>query len=305
MPVFDLFSKRQKRQHTEVPNLFIYDQIPRPLRVQIVHIWNHAFGPPRVYGSPAPRTYQTIIDVLCEEYGVFRLEEGHHPVEVLSNFLLREHNIDRVLDVIELSFQAIDRVVRNDRNYGLLAGSDITADMAIEELNTRFIEHGVGYQYVSGEIVKKDSEFLHKEVTRPALSLLQDGRYKGAEDEFLRAHEHYRRGNIKECLTECLKALESTLKTICQIRGWKYQPTDTAKPLLDLCFKNGLVPEWLQTHYSGLRSALESGIPTIRNRLSGHGQGVERLEVPPHFAAYMLHLTGSTIHFLVEAERVA
>ena len=107
-------------------------------------------------------------------------------------------------------------------------------DQAIEDLNARFLEHGIGYQFVSGAgIVRKDSEFLHKEVLLPTLSLLSDKLYQGAQDEFLKAHEHYRHGRIKECLNECLKAFESTLKTICQIRGWKFQQTDAAKALLD------------------------------------------------------------------------
>ncbi len=117
------------------------------------------------------------------------------------------------------------------------------------------------------------------------------------------AHEHYRHGRVKECLNECLKALESTLKAICDARKWKHEQTDTAKKLLDICFQNGLVPDFLQAHYTALRSTLESGVPTVRNKLGGHGQGVQPVDVPPHYASYMLHLTGTTILFLVEAEK--
>lgn len=38
MAVFDLFSKRRKRERGEGPDVYIYDQIPEPLKVQIVHI---------------------------------------------------------------------------------------------------------------------------------------------------------------------------------------------------------------------------------------------------------------------------
>jgi len=190
-----------------------------------------------------------------------------------------------------------------DGNYENSVYTSLKPDEAIADLNHRFLQHGVGYQYVSGKIVRIDSQFLHAEVVHPTLALLTDKRYHGANDEFLKAHEHYRKGEVKECLANCLKALESTLKAICKIRGWVFQPTDTAKTLLDTCFKNDLVPAFLQSHYTALKSTLESGVPTVRNKLGGHGQGPQVVAVPPHYAAYALHMTGSAIQFLIEAEK--
>ena len=180
-------------------------------------------------------------------------------------------------------------------DYRRLVSPRVTPEEAIADLNHRFLEHGVGYQYVSGKIVRYDSQFLHAQVIKPALDLLQDKRYQGANDEFLKAHEHYRKGEIKDCLADSLSALESTLKTICHKRGWAFQPKDTAKPLLDTCFRNGLIPSFLQSQYSALQSTLESGVPAVRNKLGGHGQGPQVVNVPPHFAAYTLHMTASAI----------
>jgi hypothetical protein len=69
------------------------------------------------------------------------------------------------------------------------------------------------------------------------------------------------------------------------------------------CLKNDLIPPLIQSHIGGVRAALESGIPTIRNRLSGHGQGPKIVDVPPHYASYMLHLAATTIQFMVESEK--
>ena len=44
-----------------------------------------------------------------------------------------------------------------------------------------------------------------------------------------------------------------------------------------------------------------SGVPTIRNKVSGHGQGMEVVEIPSYLAAHQLHLTATTILFLSEA----
>lgn len=172
----------------------------------------------------------------------------------------------------------------------------------IEELNQRFKEHGVGYQFTNRQIIRIDSEFTHTEIVKPALRLLGQKQFAGAQQEFLKAHEHYRKGNAKEALNECLKAFESVMKAICDKRGWNYSKNATAKPLIQVCFDNGLIPSFWQSHYSSLRNILESSVPTGRNKLSGHGQGTTPEAVPDHLVAYMLNMTASAIVFLAEAE---
>jgi hypothetical protein len=72
------------------------------------------------------------------------------------------------------------------------------------------------------------------EAVKPALELLSDERFAGANAEFLEAHEHYRHGRHAECMNECLKAFESTLKIICKKQKWPFKDTDTAKALIDV-----------------------------------------------------------------------
>jgi len=304
MAILDIFSKRQKRLRGETPDVFMYDRIPQELRVQITFICRDAFGTNAQYfsGRRPIDILTEVYDALCREYGVLRLSGGNSIEAAVMNFVLTEGSTERVLDAVELLFHAIECYTEN-YNYRAQAEPKIAPQDAVQELNERFLEHGIGYHYASGRLIRKDSEFIHREVIQPVLGLLNDTRYQGAHDEFLTAHDHYRHGRIKECLQECLKALESTLKSICKIKSWKFQPTDTAKTLFEICFQNGLVPPYLESHYASLRSSLESGVPTLRNKLGGHGQGAERIEVPPYYAAYMLHLTGTTVQFLVEAAK--
>jgi len=208
---------------------------------------------------------------------------------------------DGALDIIELSFRAIDRGARKFIEYEL-ERARVTQDAgdAIEELNGRFREHGVGYQYVNGRIVRVDSQFLHAETVKPALALLNDSGFTGPAQEFMRSFDHHRKGDNKEAIAEALKAFESTMKSICAARKWSYGPKDTAKPLMDILFQNGLVPPEMESHFAGLRSAMESGLPTLANRMSRHGQGATPVEIPSHFAAYALHLVASNIVFLIE-----
>lgn len=110
-------------------------------------------------------------------------------------------------------------------------------------------------------------------------------------------------GRDKEAVAEALKAFESTMKAICKSRGWSYPPNATAKPLIEIMFNKRLIPAELQAHFGGLRSAMESGLPTISNRTSRHGQGPDPRAIPPHFVAYALNLAASNIVFLLEAHK--
>ena len=306
MQVFDLFSKRQKKLRGETPDVYVYDELPEPLRVQIVHIWMDTLGDHEQYHyhPHVNNIYKHIAEVLCREYGFFQLSKNHgsrNYFNELINFFLQEIDIDKALDAVELSFCLIDGPTREWQYLNRHDASKI-ADDAIEELNYRFKEHGIGYQFSNGRIIRMDSELIHTEIVKPALELLNQRNYAGAQQEFLKAHEHYRKGNAKEALNECLKAFESVMKAICDKRGWKNYKNAAAKDLIEVCFDNGLIPSFWQSHYSSLRNLLESSVPTGRNKLSGHGQGTTPVSVPNHLVAYMLHMTASAIVFLAEAE---
>ena len=99
----------------------------------------------------------------------------------------------------------------------------------------------------------------------------------------MQAHEHYRKGNNKDAIVNAQNAFESTMKAICDQRGWDYgTERATASKIIDVLFKNNLIPSEMQSHFTALRSTLESGLPTVRNQpgQGGHGQGSDVVEVP-------------------------
>lgn len=302
MGVFDLFSKRQRRARGEIPDVYVYDKVPNELRVQIVHIVQDAFGIDNYGKHDAAKAYQVVKKTLCKEYGLFELIK--HPqsdAHSVLNFFLQEESTERALDVVELCFKVINTFIRDNRTYQYNTVREINPDDAVSELNERFKEHGIGYQFESNEIIRVDSEFIHSEAVKPTLTVLRGAGFKGANEEFLVAHEHYRHGRHKECLVDCLKAFESTMKAICKARGWATQSGDTAKALIATCLSNGLLPPYLESQFSSLRSLLESGVPTVRNKNGGHGQGVDPVVVPEYLARFALNLTATNILFLAEA----
>jgi hypothetical protein len=307
MPIFDLFSKRQKRLRGEIPDVYQYENMPEPLRVQIVHIITDALGitKDRVGHPNRPkRAYEFIHSTICREYGVFTLGQGNYDERVEENvlqFILNESDIEKVLDVVELTFKYIEIYIKeNLREYTFDTTIKIEPNDAIKELNDRFKEHGFGYQYAGRQIIKIDSSYMHSEVVKPTLKLLWNNKFKGANDEYLKAHEHYRHGRNKECLVYCLKAFESIMKVICKEKGWNYSNTDTARRLIDICLQNNLVPSYIQNQFTSLKSILESGIPTIRNRQGGHGQGSSSQIADDEITRYALNLTGANIIYLIE-----
>jgi hypothetical protein len=74
MAIFKLFSKRQKKIRGEVPDIYSYEEIPNPLRVQIVHIVRDTIGQDN-YEEYARNAYKFIHKTLCKEYGMFTLKE--------------------------------------------------------------------------------------------------------------------------------------------------------------------------------------------------------------------------------------
>lgn len=327
MAIVDLFSKRQKRQRGDVRDGYVYDSVPEALRVQIWQLIENASS---IYTYPAESNlYKPVVNILRREYGTSHLLEPNSRIQdfrtELEEFFLTETDALKVLDVVELCFSTIHlakqeglhsvpwfisairpkraETQRQPRASDAIEEFNERFSDAIKELNARFLEHGIGYEFSNNKIIRIDSKFVHAEVVKPALTIVDKKRYHGVQDEFLKAHEHYRHGNYKESLNECSKAFESMLKTICDKRKWKYGKRASAKNLIDICLKKELVPSFWQSHFSSLVSMLEGGIPTARNQLSAHGQGTTPTSVPKYLVGYALHMTASVIVFLEGADK--
>lgn len=193
--------------------------------------------------------------------------------------------------------------------------NDVIKDRAITELNHRFKEHAVGYQFINDEIIRTDSQFLHSEAVVPTLHLLNNDEFKNVEDEFLLAHAAYRHGDINSALIECHKAFESTMKVIIHKRKWAYDTSEnktdkseakekaSASRLISICLENDLLPKHFDSQLTTIKTLLESSIPTLRNKYAAHGTDLESKKPPAYFASFMLHMTASTILFLIEADK--
>ena len=294
MPPFNIFKKRkQQAEQAGKSVVYKYDSLPREFRVQVVHLFTEISEPFPFAGNPF---WGIVRRSMVKEIGKFDLAGNQDPFRDCEQFMQEERDSDLVLSLIEIVF-----VLAHSRGNDYVDHRDLEA--ASDELNHRFREHQLGYQYHSGQIVQMDSDYLHSEAVEPALSLLAARGFKGASEEFLKAHRHYREGNYREAIGQALNAFESTMKVICDERRLTYGHKDTASKLIEKLFDDDFIPPELQSEFTSLQSVLACGVPTVRNRKSGHGQGAKVVAVPGYLAAYALHMTASNIVFLVEAHR--
>jgi len=300
MGIFEMYSKRMKKaEGKEFEDVYVYNQVPEKLRIQISHILKDSLG------TSNDDAWETIHNILLKELGRFNLVERPSRQEIhncITYFL--SCSDEEAIDFIELSFIMLNNdTSRFNYNYhAKLRGMNQSPDDAIEEINYRLKDHSLGYEFVEGEFIRIDRKFLHEETVKPAIRLLIEEDFEGAGEEFLKAHEHYRKGKYKEALVDALKSFESTLKTICDEKGYTYDKhRDTASKLITIIIDNQLIPSYLSSHFTGLRTTLEAGLPTVRNKQAGHGQGAVTVQVEPYFVEYALNLAATNIVLLINA----
>jgi hypothetical protein len=305
----ELYSKRKKAAENP-PTEYRYD-LPPEFRNQVWHIWKEAIG----YVQQTIRTtilahrlglekhdnicalYSKINETLCDELGKLGFS-GTSPCDALLQFFLAS-GTDEALDVIQVSFAWMS-AAQDSRDFMVWVGPELAAAEAVEKLNKRFKEHAIGYRLEQGQIIRLDSEFLHAETTEPALRLMYANGYEGALDEFQLAHRYYRQGpeHYDDCLTNCLKAAESTLQRIIELNNWNLPGEAKFDNLFAEVKKRGLFPPFLGSHIGELKKFLQT-VAVIRNEEGAHGSGSAPNEVPDHLVAYQIHLAGSAIVFLI------
>lgn len=293
----DTFSRRKRASRGESDPLE-YGILPSKLRHQVVHVFNEAIA--RQTRESSDEFYTSLVKFLRKELGVARLARGYDHEDEFISWFRTEASIDELLDAVEAIFRLISAMAEAS---GYASQAEDLAEK-VSELNARFLEASIGYQFENGQLLQIDSKFEHKHVVVPALHLLADPAFEAAEHEFLDAFDAFREGEYETTLVEACKSLESTIKVIGAQKGWGLDETWPLKKLVQAVFENELIPPFMQTEFTGLRTILESGVGTVRNKAGGHGAGEQKREVPRYIAAFQLHQTAAAILMLVEASKV-
>lgn len=296
MALLPLFSRRKRQADYAGIDVFTYDTIPPKVRVQLfMNVWEAMGAVSDDYNNTPLDLARLIVKELREELGTNNLTGDYNRDEAaeLESWFLNIASTSDILDTLELWCLVAGTRADTEGWRGKEQYEDNVA-----RVNARLLEAGIGYAITEGMVVEKANELLHTEAVLPALHLLAERRFSSANEEYREAHRAFRAGEYEDCITDCLKAFESVMKVIAVEQGWSVPATASAKVLIAALFEHEFVPSFMRSQFDGLRSLLESSVPTTRNRAGGHGKGAEEWVIPPSLAALQLHQTGALIVFL-------
>jgi hypothetical protein len=162
------------------------------------------------------------------------------------------------------------------------------------DINTAFEEEACPWRLADGQFFKVDSEFLEKHILANAHALLAEDGFKGAMHEFLEARNDVTGDDHKDAILKACKSMESVLTVV--LGGER----GNASELLRKLGESGAFADLPE----GARNALERhvlmALPTLRNKLGGHGQGGDVVTVPKRYAVLAVHLAAVFNAFLIE-----
>lgn len=310
MAIFDLFSKRQAdAAKSGVVDVYQYDLIPKNLRVQVAQIAVEAIGKSGSHGDrfmtgdEENDLWFQIERIYLREKGLEGIARDEFSGSRVRSFM-RECSTSDWLDFLELIALGIEAMASEKRGYERQKWQvSMHGQAAIDEINYRLRQAGVGYQLEGIRLIRVDSQYMHSEVVKPALALLSGPGFEGARQEFLAAHHHYRGGENRQAVAMAANAVESTFKSVFDQKGWAYQKGARISDLVKIARANALWPDYMDASFDQLVATLQSGLPKIRDNDASHGQGATPKNVPSYIAAYALHLAASKILFITEAAK--
>jgi hypothetical protein len=212
MPIYDLYSQRD----VPLPDVFQRHELPEGFRTQVLWIWRDVFL------ERHKDCLNELWAIVCRENGVDHLyPTSRDSVDDLVNTLKFGKNITLVLQIIELSFRTMFGM---EKRLGSSFAKHYT-----DELNHRFREHGIGYQFdrSTQRLVPINAALVHEQAVRPALFLLAQPDFATANKEFMEAWDDFKKSDFDDCLTKCCSCFESVMKIICTKKGWAF-PDGTA-----------------------------------------------------------------------------
>jgi hypothetical protein len=280
-----VFSKRHEQA--------IYDRrlalsLPKRLRRRIWSLltrFDHTY-----YYQPDPddnwREKTSVLEQLpgelCHRYGEERLlartEDGGARVPVDLKGFVEGAYPSQVFDVAELFYAEIPAERRLDFQL---------------EMNSILEEERSDWRMADGQFFKVDSQFLEAHVIAKSYELLKAAGFEGALDELNQARNELAADNVKGAIHNACKSLESVIKAVSDTESGN--ASALVRGLADKGFYDG-IPEDVGRAFG---EQVLMALPFLRNRLGGHGQGANVLEVPRLYGELAVHLAATFIHFVV------
>ena len=230
---------------------------------------------------------------MCEVERELKMFYGEDPLQVTDfpksskpqdadfKMFIEKTYPSRVLDAIEVFSTHVDG--EGQANFA----RDINTAFEDEECSWRF-------SLAEGHFFQVDKKFLEIELEGQCSQLLKSQGFEGALDEFNKARNALTSGEIRDAIHKACQSFESTLVTITgQEKG---AVGNLLQEFVKAKYCNDLPKEAKTAFVKNVLPAL--GI--MRNKLGGHGQGTDVVEVPKVYGQLALHLAAAFNCFVME-----
>lgn len=161
------------------------------------------------------------------------------------------------------------------------------------KINQIFELHDCPWRFSDGEFFKLDSDFVGARLAVDAHDALTANNFTGAADEYAKSRQEFASGDIKDAILYAGKSFESILKIF---TGLEHANAD--RLLKDMLGK-GYFDDLPESIRLGFLDQVLKSLPFLRNKLGGHGQGPNVIEVPPVYGELSIQLAAAFHNFLI------
>lgn len=153
--------------------------------------------------------------------------------------------------------------------------------------------HQCPWRISDGQFFKLDADFMGERLAARAHDALAANQFTGAADEFSKARRELAEGETKDAILHAGKSFESVLKVL----------TGNAHGNADRLIKDfvaqGFIDDLPEDVRAGFGDQVLKTLPSLRNKLAGHGQGAEIVTVDAAYGELAVQLAAAFHNFLI------
>jgi hypothetical protein len=192
--------------------------------------------------------------------------------------LMREGESSSVFDFIELSMAQMGTEDREKCRV---------------KINQIFDLHECPWRIADGEFFKLDSDFMGERLAATAHDALAANQFVGAADEYAKARQELGSGDVKDAIFHAGKSFESVMKVMTGIEH------ANADQLIKAMLTQDYFADLPESTRVGFAEQVMKTLPFLRNKLAGHGQGAEIIDVPVIYGELAMQLAATFHNFLI------
>ncbi len=153
--------------------------------------------------------------------------------------------------------------------------------------------HQCPWRIADGEFFKLDSDFMGERLSSGAHDALAKNNFDGAAQEYARARQDIASGDAKDAIFYAGKSFESVMKVLTG------RASGNADQLIKALRDDGYFDDLPEDFRSGFCEQVLKSLPTLRNKLGGHGQGKTVVAVPAIYGELSIQMAAAFHNFMI------